>query len=186
MKKVLAFLSLLSVLLLINCAPMPVKVNVDESYNFKKQQSYFVMPNTQDDLINLPLEKTTIDKIVTESIDTQLGAKGYKKLSDNPDMIVSYYLVTNAKTDTFVVNKYYGDLGYRLPPGRSATRDSLRFQEVTYEEGILIVDVINASTNERVWQGYLTSRTDVYKDEKRKEQRLKKGVNKILSQLPSR
>lgn len=176
---------LLITALLFGCAPMPVKIITDKSFDFKASKTYFVVPNTQDDLINLPLEKAVIDTIVTETIDSQLGDKGYQKLSDKPDLLLSYYLVTNAKTDVFVVNKYYGDLGYQLPPGRSSTRDSLRFQEVTYEEGILIIDVIDAVTNNRVWQGYLTSRTDIYKSEKRKELRLRNAVTKILDRLPS-
>ena len=186
MKRIYPLLILLMIVYLAGCAPMPVKVNAEKSYDIATKKSYFIIPNTQDELFKLPLEKTVIDRIITETIDLQLGSKGYEKLSDSPDMLISYYLVSNTKTDVFVLNKYYGVLGYRLPPGRSSTRDSLRIQEASYEEGILIIDVIDSATSTRVWQGYLTSRSEVYKDVKRREQRLLNGVTKILDRLPPR
>lgn len=170
---------------LAGCAPAPVKVIADTSYDFKHKTSYFVVPNTQVDLVNLPLEKSTIDRLITESIDSNLASKGYKKVSDNSQLLISYYLVTNTRTDTYVVNKYYSELGFSMIPGQSSTRDHMKFQEVTYDEGILIIDAIDAATNARVWQGFLTSREDVYKKEKRKEQRFKNAVYKILGDFPS-
>ena len=167
------------------CSPMPVKVLTDNNFETQNYKAYDIVPNEQVDLVNLELDKNTIDKIVTETIDKQMKAKGYKKSTDNPDILISYYLVTNAKTDVFVLNQYYSNLGYQLPPGRSSTRDSLKFGEVTYEEGILIIDIIDAQSKERVWQAYLTSRTDVYKKEERKERRIKNSVVKVLTPLPS-
>ena len=170
---------------LAGCAPMPVKIISDRSFDFKNQKSYFIVPNTQEDLVNLPLEKTVIDQLITESIDSNLASKGYSKLSDNPQLLVSYYLVPNTRTDVFVVNKYYTELGFSMIPGQSSTRDHMKFQEVTYDEGILIIDVIDAATNVRVWQGFLTSRSEVYKKEKRTEQRFRNAVYKILKNFYS-
>lgn len=180
----LHFFVLFLVIIVIGCAPMPVKIDVDKTYDFNKNKSYRIIPNEQDDLLNLGLEKTNIDKIVTKTIEEQLATKGYQKSLENPGFFVSYYLVTNAKTDVYFVDQYYTNLGYRSTPGRSSTRDSLKFQETTYEEGILIIDLIDASTNQRVWQGFLTSRVDVYKDEQKKERRLRNSIIKILSYLP--
>ena len=167
----------------VSCAPMPVKVLRDTSYDLASQRTYKLIPNEQDELTRLTMEKSTIDSIVTESIATQLNAKGYQKSSETPDVFVSYYLVTNAKTDTYVVNDYYSQLGYQSL-GRSSTRDSFHLQESTYEEGIIIIDIIDAASMHRVWQGFLTSRMDVFKNDERKEQRLRKSVVKILNFLP--
>ena len=160
---------------------MKVKIIADSSYDFKSQKSYFIVPNTQDDLVDLPLDKAVIDQLITDSIDSNLTSKGYRKISENPQLLVSYYLVPNTRTDVYVVNKYYTELGFSMIPGQSSTRDHMKFQEVTYDEGILIIDVIDAATNARVWEGFLTSRTEVYKKEKRTEQRFKNSVYKILS-----
>ena len=171
-------------MLLIACAPMPVKIIADKSYDLKSIKSYDILPNEQDDLANLELDKTVIHKIITNTIEEQLSTKNFQKTNVNPDVLISYYIVGNIKTDVFYVNQYYGNLGYRFTPARTSTRDSLNLQESTYEEGILIIDIIEANSNRRVWQGYLTSRTGLYREDEKKEQRLRKSVVKILSNLP--
>ena len=180
------FILVIAVVVATGCAPMSSGVEQEADFNFEKHKTYNIVSNTQEDLINLPLKKAKIDRVVTKTIDDRLSEKGYSITSDKPEMLVSYYLVTNAKTDTFVVNQYYTNMGFRQPPGRSSTRDSQNFQEVTYEEGIIIIDVIDAKTNQRVWQGHVATRKDVYEDEQRKEKQLAKEVNKILSYVPTR
>lgn len=182
-----ASLSLIAVIFLIQtgCSTMEVAVDYDNTYSFKGQNTYDLLPNEQEDLLNLGLDKETTDRIITTTINQLLADKGYRKSTGSPKLLVAYFLVTNAKTDTVFVNQYYGELGYNPPPGRSSTRDSLNLRQVTYHEGILIIDIIDAETRQRVWQGHLTSRADVYDDETRKENRLEKGVRKILSSLPS-
>jgi hypothetical protein len=184
MERIATFILLLA-LVGIGCAPMSVKIDRDDSYNVRGKLTFNLLPNEQDETISLVMNKATIDNIVTESIESDLSNKGYQKSSDNPDILVSYYLVTNAKTDFYVVNDYYGNLGYK-PPRQSATRDSYHFHETTYEEGILIIDVIDTASKQRVWQGFLTTRMDVYKKDERKERRLQNGVTKILSHFPNR
>jgi len=175
---------ILIITILTACAPMPVKIVAEKPFDSNDYKTYSLLPNEQDDIANLGMDKTTTNAVIEETINNLLSDKGYRKNSDNPDMLISYYLVSNAKTDKFVVNQYYSELGYHPAPGRSSTRDSLKFNEVTYEEGILIVDIIDAKTKQRVWQAYLTSRTDIYKSEQRKENRLRNAVIKILSYIP--
>ena len=167
------------------CSPMPVKVISDPSFESGNYKTYNILPNEQDDIPDLGLDKDQVNSIILDTIDKQLSNKGYAKKDNNPDLLISYYLVGNAKTDTFVVNQYYSGLGYQPVPGRSNTRDSLKFGEVTYEEGILIIDMIDTKSKTRIWHGYLTSRADIYKEEERKERRLHNSVVKILTGLPS-
>ena len=167
------------------CAPMPVKIISDASFDSSNYKTYNILPNEQDNYPDMGLARNQVNSIILDTIDKQLANKGYTKIENNPDLLISYYLVGNAKTDTFVVNQYYSGLGYQPVPGRSYTRDSLKFGETTYEEGILIIDMIDTKSKTRVWHGYLTSRTDVYKDEERKERRLHNSVVKILTGLPS-
>lgn len=176
-------LILFLVLFVTSCALMPVNIVQETSYDVSKHKTYNLIPNKQDDLDDLPMDKSRIEIIVTKIMDSQLALKGYRKTSYNPELLVSYYLVTDAKTDFYVVNDYYSHLGYQ-PPRRSSTRDSFHIQDITYEKGILVVDIIDAQTKQRVWQGYLTTRMDIYKKEEAKEKRLQNGITKIMSYVP--
>ena len=184
MERITPLILLLVFVIIASCAPIPVVVNHERSFDLTKHKTYNLIKNEQDDLVNLGMDKSIIDSIVTETLVSELDTKGFQKSSTDPELLVSYYLVTNAKTDFYVLNDYYSHLGYQ-PPNRSSTRDSFHLQETTYEEGILIIDIIDAASKQRIWQGHLTSRQDVYRDEKRKEKRLQNGVSKILSYLPS-
>ena len=165
----------------ISCAPIITYTDYDKSTNFSTYKTFDLLPNEQPDLVNLPLDKTALDTIILDAMLADLTSKGLIQTKANPDLLLSYYIVTNAKTDIYYVNDYYSTIGV---PARSSTRDSQRINETTYEQGILIIDIVDAKSKERIWRGRSESRVGIYKDKDKIKQRVLKAVRIILDQFP--
>jgi len=172
--------------LLLSCAPMPVKIVNDKNFEFTTFHNFDVLPNDQDDLQTLKMSKSEFDQIVRDTITEELAGKGYHDNRETPDFLVAYYFVDDAKTDVYIVNRYYGNLGYSSPATGSSTRDSQNLQETIHAQGILIIDLIDVKSKQRIWQGYLTSRFDISQSEDTYIRRLRNAVIKIISFVPVR
>jgi hypothetical protein len=80
------------------------------------------------------------------AIDTQLSAKGLQKIDANPDLFVTYH---GESTEVVVLDRVgYYDGWYRYGGiGVSTTRAR------SYEQGTLVVDLVDAEANRLVWRG---------------------------------
>jgi hypothetical protein len=79
------------------------------------------------------------------AIEKELSEKGYQRVTDiTPDFKVVYILRFQKKLDTSIY-------GYRYWPG-TATREAY-IQTKAYQEGSLIIDIIDKEENQLVWRG---------------------------------
>ncbi|MGD8560153.1 MAG: DUF4136 domain-containing protein [Gammaproteobacteria bacterium] len=166
------------------CAPITVKTDYNKSVDFNRYKQYQWIPNEQPGLVETDTDKLMLDETVSNTVERELETNGYVQNNTNPDFLVSYYFVVNAKTDVYFVNNYYTGLGYRAEPGRSSTRDSEKIRNASYEQGILIIDILDSTTKERIWRGYAQSRLNVFTELNKKKQRVATAVKKILARFP--
>ena len=76
-------------------------------------------------------------------MDRVLQAKGYSEVTDGPDFIISMYLGMLTRSEIT-------DSGYRAGGWKGPVHVH------TYEEGALIVDVLEARTRKVIWHGRAT------------------------------
>lgn len=174
----------LLILLVSGCTPIQIKVDYNKDINFDKFQSYSWIPNEQLDIVDINFDKKLLDGLVTNTADDALKAKGFTVNDHKPDLLISYYLVVDTKTDVYVVDNYYSNIPYAIPPTTSSTRDYQRLRENTYEQGILIIDIVDQQTKERIWRGYAQSRIGIYKEPEKQQERVVTAINKIFSNFP--
>jgi len=104
-----------------------------------------------------------IDKIVTNTVDSLLQAKGYIKSSSNPDFRVTYLLAVEDR--------------------QVWTRNQRRVRE--FREGSLILDFIDPATDKIIWSG---AGEDLVEEERTPRQRrgvIERGLQRILERLPA-
>ncbi|MGD8567881.1 MAG: DUF4136 domain-containing protein [Gammaproteobacteria bacterium] len=166
------------------CTPMQVETDYDHAIDFTRYQQYQWIPNEQPDLVEKNIDKDLLDETITKTVTTELTNKGYSRVSEHPDFLVSYYLVVNTKTDVYYVNEYYAGIGFNPQPSRTTAQDYRKIRDVTYSQGILIIDVLDAKTNERVWRGYAQSRLEYFAQPDKTVQRATTAIQKILSRFP--
>ena len=176
--------SILLINLLLGCAPIQIKTDYDKTIHFDKYKNYDWIPNEQLDIVDIDFEKQVLDDLVTNTANDALKEKGFSVNKTNPDFLVSYFLVVDTKTDVFIVENYYSNIPYSVPPTTSSTRDYQKVRENTYEQGILIIDIVDQNTKQRIWRGYAQSRIGIYKEPEKQEKRVITAVNKILANFP--
>ncbi len=104
-----------------------------------------------------------VDKIVTNTVDSLLQAKGYIKSSSNPGFRVTYLLVVEDR-------QVWG-------------RNQRRVRE--FREGSLILDFIDPATDKIIWSG---GGEDLVEEERTPRQRrgvVERGLQRILERLPA-
>lgn len=165
-------LPIFALLLFASCSSVRVASDYDTTANFDKYNSFaFFKPGIDKAEIS-DLDK----KRILRAIDAEMTAKGFQK-SENPTMLISIF--TKAKERVNVYQNHYGwggpwGWGWGHPwGGTSVSRTT---------EGTLYIDIIDAQTNELVWQGMGTA--PLARDMEQKDARIKEIVQKILEKYP--
>jgi hypothetical protein len=174
MKRILKTLPLLVILLVVtSCSSVRVATDYDRNVNFNNYKTFAFFKTGIDKAEISDLDKRRI----LRAIESELLAKGFTK-SENPDLLVS--LFTKSREKINVYNNGFGPYGYGWGWNPWYWNNYNTVSRST--EGVLYIDLIDASKKELVWQGmgtgYLTSNME------QKEERIKEFVTKIMEKYP--
>ncbi len=173
--KISRLLLLLLVLGFTSCGSVSVATDYDSKTDFKKYKTFAFYKKGIDKARISDLDK----RRVLRAIETQLLAKGYV-ISETPDVLVSIFAKSREKVQVAVGarNPYFSNFWF---PDYYFGRDRVRISKQT--EGTLFIDLIDANTNELLWQGIgsgaLGAKTGPKKDE-----RIQRFVQEILNEFP--
>jgi hypothetical protein len=120
---------------------------------------------------------------VTGAVEDVLNGKGYGMAEDAPDFLVGWHAAIWGRLDVREVDRYYG-YGHRRWRGRYGGTMYRDVQVREYEEGMLILDIVDGKSRELVWRGSAQAeiRSDV--GPQKKEERIRRAAEKILEQFP--
>ncbi|MBC5775869.1 DUF4136 domain-containing protein [Pontibacter sp. KCTC 32443] len=184
------FLPAFLLLLLTDCTVGPViSSSYDRTANFGSYQTYaWHKAELPTRLTNSGLTYSTlIDQQVKAAVESELVKLGFRPSDTTPDLIIAYDLALPAnqaaETDTaFAPGFGYGYsywYGYRY---RYNTGALPGFRSITdMQPGTLVVDLINASSNQLVWRGWHEAEID---PSAVGEHDINKAVANILSRYP--
>lgn len=175
-------LAVVATLLLGSCAVTDVAQEADfskyKTFGFGKAEIRVNNPAYKSGLINSKIKKGVKD---------EFAKHGLVYAKKNPDLLVSYqtYAETKEEMTAGAFNPmyfrgglwgpYYAPYGFFGPYGYGMNQ---RYQ---YTEGMLIIDITDASTKEQVWRGMVKGNvTDV----KTLQKSISKGVKAIMKKYP--
>jgi Domain of unknown function (DUF4136) len=168
-------LSRISMILLIvlwtgtSAAAQDVKVDYDKGLDFSGFKTYSWIPGT-------PAKNSLWDQRITDGVDKQLAAKGFRKVDTNssPDLLVLYHAAVGEQTELNTNNM--GGWGWRWGGGMSTTTvDKIPVGQLT-------VDIGDAKTKKLAWMG---SSSDTLSDNPEKnETKLTKALDKMFKKFP--
>ena len=173
--KFLRFLPVLSLLLIVSsCTTVRVAADYDKNANFGNYESFaFFKPGID------KAEVSDLDKKrILRAIDAELALKGMRK-NDKPDILVSIFTKERQRVDVY--NNNFG-FGWGWNPWWYGGFGGNTVSQST--EGSLYIDLIDAKTNELVWQGLGTARLITHCSVEKKEERIREIVKEIVAQYP--
>lgn len=184
-----SFLGVISLgLLLIGCASTPqVSTDYNSSYNFSNLKSFTVKDIKQESKESLLISPFTFNHI-RDLLNAELGKRYQSSVDDKAvDFIVSYHIVMEEKIDPRVYDDLYGfgywGRGYRYP-SPYFMRPSYGTTISVYNQGSLIVDMVDAKTQEPIWRGVSEKRLSKGMSPQQQREILTGALLEILAQFP--
>lgn len=179
---------ILSVLFLAGCATKPrVSTDYEATYNFAALETFSVKETKQDTKESLLISPFTLGHIHVV-VNAEL-AKRYHAVSVDsmPDFLVSYHVIMEEKLDPRSYDDLYGygfwGRGYRYPSPlfyHAPLDGGLR----VYNQGSLIIDMIDAKTQQPIWRGVSEKRLNKGLTPQEQRHILSSAVLEVLSQFP--
>ena len=159
------------------CATMLVSSHVERSVNFAHYVTYDWGPPD-----NLPVGDPRLDNnpffndYLQGAIEKGLAARGYERVNIGvePQLLLHYHASINQKVDVYKADHpygyCYGDCESRI---------------VEFEEGTLVLDIVDASTKKVVWRGWAQDAMNgVINDQDRLERKVDESVVRMMQLLP--
>jgi hypothetical protein len=180
--KQLGALLLLVMMLMVSGCGSSISVNNDYDVNapFADYKTYDWMPQPAAAPGNAKTavqRNDLLDKRIKNAVADVLVEKGLVPDAANPDVLLAYHVGVKDKVQVTDWGYRYGD-AYWGWGGRD-------IDVYNYKEGTLIIDMIDAGTNQLVWRGAGQKALDDGKQTPQKSDELiRKVVGKIMSQYP--
>lgn len=176
--KAFALISVLSGLLLVGCSPeLQVYSDYDRSANMEAYQTFGWLADDLIEARNNPLYYNELnDKRIKTAVAEQLQSRGYTYRADKPQLLIHYHIIVEDKTvmRTDPYGYYYGPYW---------TRSETMVYE--FREGTLIIDLMDAATNNLVWRGWMRPFMKNENPDKA-EKSIKEAVMMIFDKYPYR
>jgi hypothetical protein len=181
----------LAAVLLAGCATGPtIRSDYDRSADFSAYRTYAYVDKVGTDR---PEYGSLVTQHFKNVIDAQMSARGFRKVEQNPDLLVNFNANAEEKVDvqstptpapTLGVGIGYGGYyGYRggLYAGWPAYTTDV--QTVRYQVGTMNIDVVDAKRKQLVWEGVGEGR--LKKETLRNPQpAIQKAVALVFEQFP--
>lgn len=107
-----------------------------------------------------------LDQIIKDEVDQQLQLKGFQKQGTDPDFFVGYEIFVEERMEV---------------RHRGESSRSLHF-----EEGTLMLKVVDASTKETIWSGTASGIVEESRRVEQSERIVRAGIQEILENFPPR
>lgn len=153
-----------------------VSVGADPGVDLTKYKTYAWSKGTSS-------ANPIVNEIVVASVDTQLAAKGLKKVDTDPELTVVVFGST--ESDIHVSNPSWAPSLNSI-----ATGVAVGSQSWLVTKGTLVVDISDAKTKNNVWRGTAIQTLDhgptgdKVKDAKAVEKPIRNAVKKMFKQFP--
>jgi hypothetical protein len=177
MKAIKIFLILFFIGFTVSCSIYDVRYDYDRQADFTEFKTF--------DWMQVP-EKAGISSLVVQrvknAVNAELKAKGLMMMSNNPDFLIAEHLGKKNKVQVTDWGYSYGSYGrYRRYGGYRGSGGVSTYQ---YEEGILILDFVDAKSKKLIWRGTAKAKVQNVNTPEKSEKIINAAVKKILEKYP--
>ncbi|MBL3658155.1 DUF4136 domain-containing protein [Fulvivirga sediminis] len=166
---------------LTGCTAVSTTVNTDydRDADFSSYHTFYWSDNFQNengDKNSEPLfYNTLIKKRLKKSIEEEMMGRGYTLSRENPDLLINPQVIVEQKITSKNYNPYpyYGYYSWGNNVETSNTK-----------QGSIVIDIIDRSKRQLVWQGYASGTLNPQTENKQTE--IREGVSMIFSKYPYR
>ena len=148
---------------------------------FSSYRTYGWMPAPEEFL----MERGFIWNDIKQAIDNELEQRSMQQVQSSPDVYVIFHASVEERITGATIDRYgYGYGGYwgRGRWGGYGGTEQVRIE--SYTEGTLIVDIIDADTNELVWRSVATGAVRNADNPERAREKIPEVVAQVMEGYP--
>lgn len=158
MKTLLIYVALIGILA--GCSSIKIVSDYNRDADFSQYTSFQLSPPTELEPGDPILNKLN-QKRLREAVSTQMEMRGYQQ-AENADLSVNIYVKITPKTEIISTNRgpFFPYAGYYIFYGSLREYDfwgpgwtTLQANVMEFQEGTLIIDLVDTRRDELVWQG---------------------------------
>ncbi|MDH3521427.1 MAG: DUF4136 domain-containing protein [Myxococcales bacterium] len=166
------------VALLSGCSSVRVTSDFDPNANFSALQGYAWLAASQPPTGDPRLDNTLLDARIRNAIEAELGKRGHRKVAPAAaDFLVAYYVAVESKVDVETIYRSYGRAGW----GGGGSADTVVRE---YEEGTLLVDLLQPQSGDLLWRGTAQTRLRDARTPEARDKYVKEVVGRLLAAYP--
>lgn len=187
-------LSFIVIVFITSCSSLTLDTDYDKSIDFSSLKTYRWHAQNKYNTASQQYLKVNnlMDQRIRSTINQQLKTQGYiLESTKKVDFLVNYSVVIEDKTDIHTYNNYNGYYpGFRYGTGFGyyghgiAYNSGSDIQVIYYQQGTLIIDIVNPETDQLMWRGAADGRLPKSANRTEKDKLIQQNVTKILSDFP--
>jgi hypothetical protein len=176
--KALFYISLAVFLVLTGCSPqIRTYADFDPDYDLSNYRTFDWGQKVNIEADGNPLHYNELnDKRIKDAVTLELTGRGYVFSEDHPDLVLHYHIIVDDQS--IVTMEPYG---YRYGPYWMRMETNI----YSYREGTLILDLMDAGTNNLIWRGWAVSAIDREYTPEQVDRLIKKAVARIFKNFPA-
>ncbi len=176
MRRITGLIVALTAVAAAGCATMNVSSHIERGVNFTQYATYEWGPPD-----NLPVGDPRLDNnpffndYLQGAIEKKMAEKGFNlTTAAGADLLIHYHASVNQRLDVYRADQQYGYCYGDCEP-----------QVVDYEQGTLVIDVVDAKTKKVVWRGWAQdTMTGIIDNQDRLRKQVDESVTKMMLLLP--
>jgi Domain of unknown function (DUF4136) len=168
------------------CSTLNVNTDFNPTYDFTQLKTYAWLDTGQAPSSDARINNDLIVDRVRAAVEKTLAAKGYVKTeSASADFMVSWLGAIDKKLQVESIDHFYSPYGYgalaRDPSWGGGMRTTATRE---YEEGTLVVDILDPAQHKLMWRGTGKNRLGKKDDPEAVTQRINRAIAEILADFP--
>jgi hypothetical protein len=185
MRKLVLIVVVAGVALAAGCSSIKVRTDYDEMASFRDFRTYAWIENGAEAQGDPAVSSPLTGRRIHNAVDSELIGRGYRRTDGaSPDFYLAYGVVSLRRTDITSTGDPYGHrcyTGYRSYRYHGVGVD---VQTNHWVESSIVLDVIDAASDEVVWRGWATADLDSNPSPERVSYYVERAIEKTLSEFP--
>ena len=165
-----------------------IKTDHDKKEDFSVLKTYNWLPEpdtkTGDPRID---DNSVLAQTIKDAVENEFAEKGFTKQTvGKPDFLVGWHGSIDQKMDKMTLDNYYGygPGGWGVSVSRPATPGMAETYERAYEQGTLVIDIVDPKDEELIWRGSASGAIKEKATPEERQKNIAKAIDEILKKFP--
>lgn len=173
--------------LLAGCSRVQTSSEIDAEADFAALRTFAWLAEQDQSVDDIRLNDPRIGETVRDAVEQVLSAKGYEKAGqEQADFLVVWFGAIEQKIQKENIEHFYAPYGYGTLYRTPALRTEESQTILEYEEGTVIIDVLDPESRNLLWRGSGSGRLVEGQQEQIALNNLRSSVKKIVQPFPGR